>query len=162
MQHVAVAVNSFVIIRGDMKRLRQKAIVDLVRSGQIASQEDLLQGLQARHIEVSQSTLSRDIQELRLAKAGGVYTIVEAEPHRATDDSLRRIVNEFVVGIEVAENIVVIKTGAGSASTVSQTLDEADWPESVGSIAGENTIFIVTRSAKEARKLEKRVRDYLG
>jgi transcriptional regulator of arginine metabolism len=62
-----------------MKRQRHKAILDLVRSGEIASQEDLMQGLKARHIDVSQSTLSRDIQELGLAKAGGVYAVVESE-----------------------------------------------------------------------------------
>ena len=60
-----------------MKRLRHKAILDLVKSGAIESQDDLMLGLKARHIEVSQSTLSRDIQELRLAKAGGVYVVVE-------------------------------------------------------------------------------------
>ena len=56
-----------------MKRQRHNAIIDLVRTGEIASQEDLMQGLKARNIDVSQSTLSRDIQELGLAKAGGVY-----------------------------------------------------------------------------------------
>ena len=63
-----------------MRRLRNTAIIELVRSGEITSQEDLMRGLRARNITVSQSTLSRDIQELRLAKAGGVYTLVDAEP----------------------------------------------------------------------------------
>ena len=62
-----------------MKHQRHKAILDLVRGGEIASQEDLILGLKARQIEVSQSTLSRDIQELGLAKAGGVYAVVEGE-----------------------------------------------------------------------------------
>ena len=61
----------FVIIDAFMKRLRHKAILELVRNGEIASQEELLEGLLARKIEVSQSTLSRDIQELGLAKAAG-------------------------------------------------------------------------------------------
>src|SRR2546429_95598 len=65
---------------GAMKRQRHNAILDLVRSGEIASQEELMLGLKSRHIEVSQSTLSRDIQELRLAKTGGMYTVVESEP----------------------------------------------------------------------------------
>src|SRR5580700_403992 len=112
-----------------MKRLRQKAILELVRTGNIASQEDLLEGLQARKIEVSQSTLSRDIQELRLAKAGGMYAVavVAGESQRVPNDSLRRIIKQIVVGIE----------------------------------AGENTIFIAARSVKDARKLEKRLRDLL-
>lgn len=144
-----------------MKRLRQKAILDLVRSGEIASQEELLQGLQARHIEVSQSTLSRDIQELRLAKAGGFYAVVGAEAPRTSDEGLRRIVKEFVTSIDIAENLVVIKTGSGNASTVSQALDDIGFDESIGSIAGDNTIFIAGRSSRDAKKLEKRLRGLL-
>ena len=120
-----------------------------------------MRGLRARHIDVSQSTLSRDIQELRLGKAAGVYVVVESEPPHAQDGSLRRIVQEFVTAIDVAENLVIIKTGSGHASTVSQALDEADLPEAVGSIAGENTIFIAARNAKDARKLERHLRELL-
>ena len=144
-----------------MKRLRQKAILDLVRTGSIASQEELLQGLQARHIDVSQSTLSRDIQELRLAKAGGFYAVAGAEAPRPNDESLKRIVKEFVTAIDTADNLVVIKTGSGNASTVSQALDDIGFAEAVGSLAGDNTIFIAVRSAKDARKLEKRLKGLL-
>ena len=101
-----------------MKRQRHNAIIDLVRSGEIASQEDLMRGLKARSIDVSQSTLSRDIQELGLAKAGGVYTLVDAEPAAShSEGSLARIIGEFMVDIDVAQNIVVVKTGSGHAST---------------------------------------------
>ena len=147
-----------------MKRLRQSAILELVRTGKIASQDDLLRGLRSRGVEVSQSTLSRDIQELRLAKAGGYYTVASgpSEAHRVTSESLRRIVKEFVVGLDTAGNLFVVKTGSGNASTVSQALDDADWPEVAGSIAGDNTIFIAARTAKEAQKLLKRVQDLLA
>jgi transcriptional regulator of arginine metabolism len=145
-----------------MKRHRHNAILDLVRSGEIASQEDLMRGLKARNIGVSQSTLSRDIQELGLAKAGGVYTVVDGEPAVPhSEGSLARIIREFMVDIDVAQNIVVVKTGPGHASTVSQALDETGWPEWVGSIAGENTVFVVARSGKDAKKLEERLRKLL-
>jgi transcriptional regulator of arginine metabolism len=145
-----------------MKRLRHKAILEVVRSGEIASQEDLMKGLKARHIEVSQSTLSRDIQELRLAKTGGMYTVVDSEGAvKPSDESIRRILREFLVDIDVAQNIVVVKTGAGHASTVSQAIDDTGWPEAIGSIAGENTVFIVVRSEKDGKKLEHRVRELL-
>ena len=144
-----------------MKRQRHSAILDLVRSEEIASQEDLLLGLKARHIEVSQSTLSRDIQELRLAKTGGVYTVVELEPGKPSDESIRRILREFLIDIDVAQSIVVVKTGNGHASTVSQALDEAGWPEAIGTIAGENTVFIAVRSEKDGKKLEHRIRELL-
>jgi transcriptional regulator of arginine metabolism len=145
-----------------MKRLRHKAILEVVRSGEIGSQEDLMQGLKARHIEVSQSTLSRDIQELRLAKTGGMYTVVDSESAvKPSDESIRRILREFLVDIDVAQNIVVVKTGAGHASTVSQAIDDTGWPEAIGSIAGENTVFIVVRSEKDGKKLEHRIRELL-
>src|SRR5215510_779711 len=112
-----------------MKRVRQKAILDLGRTGEIASQEDLMRGLRSRQIDVSQSTLSRDIQELGLGKAGGVYVVVESEPHRAGNESLQRILQEFVLAIDATENLVIIKTGSGHASTVSQALDESEIPE---------------------------------
>jgi transcriptional regulator of arginine metabolism len=122
-----------------------------------------MRGLKARHIEVSQSTLSRDIQELRLAKTGGMYTVVEGEPTapKQSDESLRRIIREFLLDVVVANTIVVVKTGPGHASTVSQALDEAGWPEAIGTIAGENTIFIAARSVKDAKRLERRVRELL-
>ena len=145
-----------------MKRLRHKAILDVIRSEQIASQEELLLGLKARHIEVSQATLSRDIQELRLAKTGGMYTVVDSEPAgKHSDESFRRIIREFLLDIAVAKNIVVVKTGPGHASTVSQALDEAGWPEAIGTIAGENTIFIAARSERDGKRLERRIRELL-
>jgi transcriptional regulator of arginine metabolism len=145
-----------------MKRHRHNAILDLVRSGEIASQEDLMKGLKARNIGVSQSTLSRDIQELGLAKAGGIYTVVDVEPTvPQSEGALARIIREFMTDTDVAQNIVVVKTGSGHASTVSQALDEAGWPEWVGSIAGDNTVFAVTRSSKDAKKLEERLRKLL-
>ena len=145
-----------------MKRRRHKAILDVIRSAEISSQEDLMLGLKARHIDVSQSTLSRDIQELRLAKTGGVYTVVDAEPAgKPSDEAIRRIIREFLVEVAVAQNIVVVKTGAGHASTVSQALDEAGWPEAIGTIAGENTVFIAARSEKDGKKLEHRIRELL-
>jgi len=145
-----------------MKRLRHKAILDVIRSGEISSQEELMQGLKSRQIEVSQSTLSRDIQELRLAKTGGVYTVVDSEAAtKPSDESIRRIIREFLVDVAVAQNIVVVKTGPGHASTVSQAIDETAWPEAIGTIAGENTVFIAVRSEKEGRKLERRIRELL-
>jgi transcriptional regulator of arginine metabolism len=145
-----------------MKRHRHNAILDLVRSGEIASQEDLMKGLKARNIDVSQSTLSRDIQELGLAKAGGIYAVVDAETAAPqSEGTLARIIREFMLDIDVAQNIVLVKTGPGHASTVSQALDEAGWPEWLGSIAGDNTVFAVARSTKDARKLEERLKKLL-
>ena len=145
-----------------MKKVRQKAILDLVRAQEIASQEELLEGLHARKIDVSQSTLSRDIQELGLAKSGGVYTVIGAEPPRSSDETIRRTLREFLTeDVAVAQNIVVLKTGPGHASTVSRAIDEAGWAEIVGSLAGDDTVFIAVGSAKESRRLADRIREFL-
>src|SRR5262245_59818816 len=145
-----------------MKRHRHKAILDLIRGAEITSQDELMHGLKSRNIDVSQSTLSRDIQELRLAKTGGVYTVVDSDTGaRPPEDTLRRIVREFMEDVDVAQNIVVIKTGAGHASTVSQALDDAGWPESIGSIAGDNTILVVARSPQDGKKLATRLRELM-
>jgi len=144
-----------------MKKIRQKAILDLVRSREIASQEDLLENLLARKIDVSQSTLSRDIQELGLAKTGGVYTVMDSEEAPVPDDSTRRILREFLNEVAIAQNIVVLKTGPAHASTVSQAIDSAGWPEVVGSIAGDDTVFILMRTTKESQDLRRRILEFL-
>jgi transcriptional regulator of arginine metabolism len=90
-----------------------------------------------------------------------VYTVVELEHAKSPPEALRRIVREFLEGIDVAATIVVLKTGPGNASTLSQAIDDAGWPEAVGSIAGENTVFVVVRSVKDARRLERRLQELL-
>jgi transcriptional regulator of arginine metabolism len=161
MQPVRVAVNHFVIIAAAMRQ-RHRVIMELVKDQEIASQEDLMRALKARGIQVSQSTLSRDIQELQLAKTGGHYAVVDPDAVKPSNDSLPWIVREFVEDVDTAENIVVVKTGPGHASTVSQALDDAGWPESVGSLAGEDTIFVAVRSTRDAKKVERRLKDLLA
>ncbi len=161
MRWVPGAVNHFVIIPATMRQ-RHRVILELVKDQEITSQEDLMRALKERGIQVSQSTLSRDIQELQLAKAGGHYTVVDAEPPKPGEDSLRWIVREFAEGVEVAGTIVVVKTGRGHASTVTQAIDDAEWPESVGTIAGENTLFIATRSLRDAEKVSRWLRELLA
>lgn len=143
-----------------MKKIRQKAILDLVRGGEIASQEGLLEALLARKIDVSQSTLSRDIQELGLAKSGGVYT-VGVEAPRSSDDAIRRTLREFITDVAISGNLVVLKSGPGHASTISRAIDESAWEEIVGSIAGDDTVFLAVRSERESKRVADRIRDYL-
>jgi transcriptional regulator of arginine metabolism len=143
-----------------MKRVRQKAILDLVRTREIASQEELLESLLARRIDVSQSTLSRDIQELGLAKSGGVY-IAGVEPPKSSDDAIRRTLREFMTDVAVAQNIVVLKSGPGHASTISRAIDESGWEEIVGTLAGDDTVFVALRSARDSRRVADRIREYI-
>jgi transcriptional regulator of arginine metabolism len=144
-----------------MKKMRQKAILDLVRNREISSQEELLEKLLAQKIDVSQSTLSRDIQELRLAKSGGVYSVMEGDAAPASDDSARWIMREFLREASVAQNILVLKTDPGNASIVARAIDTAGWDEVVGSIAGDDTVFVVVRTSRDSQELKKRVMDFL-
>jgi len=89
-------------------------------------------------------------------------SVIESEPAaKGSDEAWRRIIREFLVDVSATPNIVVVKTGAGHASTVSQALDETGWPEVIGTIAGENTVFIAVRSEKEGKRLEHRIRELL-
>ena len=144
-----------------MKKIRQKAILDLVRDKDIASQEELLEGLLARKIDVSQSTLSRDIQELGLAKSGGYYTTMGSEPSRSSDDNVRRTIREYLTDVGVAQNLVILKSGPGHASTISRAIDEARWEEVVGSLAGDDTVFVAVRTERESKRVADRIREYL-
>lgn len=145
-----------------MKKIRQKAILDLVRSKEIASQEELLEGLLAKKIDVSQSTLSRDIQELGLAKTGGIYTVMGAEqPRPASDDVVRSTIRQYLTDVAVAQNLVVLKTGPSHAMTLSRAMDEAGWEEVVGSVAGDDTIFVATHDVKASKRVADRIREYL-
>jgi transcriptional regulator of arginine metabolism len=145
-----------------MKKIRQKAILDLVRAKEIASQEELLEGLLAKKIDVSQSTLSRDIQELGLAKSGGVYTVMGAEAAKtSSDDTVRWTLREYLTDVAVAGNLVVLKTGPSHAMTLSRAIDETGWEEIVGSVAGDDTIFVAVRNEKEARRVADRIREIL-
>jgi transcriptional regulator of arginine metabolism len=84
-----------------------------------------------------------------------------AESAQVSDDSVRRILREFLHEVAIAQNIVVLKTGVANASTVSLAIDNAGWPEVVGSLAGDDTVFVVVRKQKESQDLKKRILAFL-
>ncbi len=126
------------------KPLRQKAILALLEQGPLASQEDLQRALHKRGFKVGQATLSRDIHELGLIKT--IHGYAESNGDGPADPALpsvSRLVREFVQEIRPAQNLLVIKTAVGSAQPVAAALDDEDWPESIGTIGGDDTILIV-------------------
>jgi transcriptional regulator of arginine metabolism len=145
------------------KLLRQKTILALLEQGPIASQEDLQRSLQKRGVKVGQATLSRDIRDLGLAKTAEGYTLPQGDG--ATGSSLppvSRLVREFVVDVRRAQNLLVIKTTVGSAQPVCAALDDEEWPEAVGSVAGDDTILIVCLDKKAANRLAVRTQEMLA
>jgi transcriptional regulator of arginine metabolism len=145
------------------KTLRQRAVLDVLKHGAIASQEDLQRVLRKRGFKVGQATLSRDIRDLNLSKTAQGYSAVQSEGGVAVAlPPVSRLVREFVLDVRSAQNLLVIKTIVGSAQPVAAALDEADWSEVVGTIAGDDTILIVCPDKDEARELASRIEGMLG
>lgn len=145
------------------KTLRQRSILDALRLGPIASQETLQRALRKRGFKVGQATLSRDIRELNLSKTGGGYALPTAEGSAGLAlPPISRLVREFVLEVRTAQNQLVVKTIVGSAQPVAAALDETDWDEVVGTIAGDDTILIVCPDKEAARGLASRIEGMLN
>jgi transcriptional regulator of arginine metabolism len=140
------------------KNYRQGQILKLVRSGQVVTQEELAQSLKKVGIQTTQVTLSRDLRELRLVKTLDGYQETspdEAGPQFAT------LATEFVVDVRSAANLVVLKTAPGHASSVAVALDNEEWPEIVGTIAGDDTILAIAPDTSTATRIRKKLLDLL-
>ena len=145
------------------KSLRQRAILALLKHGPVASQDDLQRALRKRGLKVGQATLSRDIRDLRLAKTADGYSISQGESASAAAlPPVSRLVREFVLELRPAQNLLVIKTSVGSAQPVAAALDEEEWPEAIGTIAGDDTILTVCSDKEDAKKLAARIREMLA
>ncbi len=146
------------------KTLRQRAVLDTLKHGSVASQEELQRALRKRGFKVGQATLSRDIRDLNLVKTTHGYTVPQGENGGAgvALPPVSRLVREFVLDIRTAQNQLVIKTIVGSAQPVAAALDETDWPELVGTIAGDDTILIVCPDKDDAKALGDRIGEMLG
>jgi transcriptional regulator of arginine metabolism len=145
------------------KLSRHKAILELLDHGPVTSQEELQKLLHRRGLDAGQATLSRDIRELGLAKSAGGYSLPGREAGTETDlPSVGRLVREFVTSVRAAENLLVTKTSIGSAQPVAAALDEENWPEAIGTIAGDDTILIVCQDKRAAGRLAGRIQEMLA
>ncbi|HEU5171748.1 MAG TPA: hypothetical protein VFU46_14465 [Gemmatimonadales bacterium] len=142
-----------------MKIQRQAAILRLVREQRIQNQEHLRQALAAEGFAVTQATLSRDIRELGLAKLidpqhGAYY----AHP---TDGNLRpdlaHVLPALLVSLDGVGPFLVLKTASGSAGAVTAALDQAGWSEIIGTVAGDDTVLVITRSERLRQTVAKRL-----
>ena len=136
------------------KSYRQGQIVKLIRSKPVHTQDELAQELRNVGIAATQVTLSRDIRELRLVKTPDGYREMEAEgvgPHFET------LASEFLIDVRSAQNLVVLKTAPGHANSVAVSLDQEEWPEVVGTIAGDDTILVIAPDNETAQKVCERL-----
>jgi transcriptional regulator of arginine metabolism len=143
------------------KRERQQLILDLVGTRPVGSQEELRQLLAERGWEVTQSTLSRDMHDLRVARVptpGGVrYTTAETAPsaeHRAT---LASLMPQLFDRLDYVRELIVVKTVVAGAQPISEAIDSEEDADVVGTVAGENTVLIICRSDAARERVAKRL-----
>jgi len=146
-----------------MSKLSRHAVIcQVIDAREVSSQEELRRALFRRGHRVTQATLSRDIHELRLVKTAEGYKLPQAEGVETHLPSIERLIQEFVYEVRTAQNLVVVRTSAGSAQPVSAAMDAEEWDEVVGTIGGDDTILAITRNAKSAGNLAQRLRGYLA
>jgi transcriptional regulator of arginine metabolism len=142
------------------KAARQQLILQQIENGSVASQEDLRRALGRHGHKVTQATLSRDIHELGLVKTSEGYAL-QGDVADPVLPAARRLVREFVLSVREAQNQLVVKTSIGSAQPVAAAFDAEEWPEMLGSIAGDDTILIICEDKNDARQLALRIREML-
>ena len=150
-----------------MKQLRQRAIRDLVEQRPIRTQQELAAALRERGFRTTQATISRDVAELGLVKAGRDGTQAYAIPPRlreaetSGEDRIRTLLRDMPVEIRDAGTMLILRTLPGSAHPLAAALDRARWPEVVGSIAGDDTVFVAFADRRSLARVRARL-DQMG
>ncbi|MBI1895800.1 MAG: ArgR family transcriptional regulator [Acidobacteria bacterium] len=141
------------------KAYRQDLILRLIRKARVRTQEQLLRELKAMGVEATQVTLSRDIRELGLVKTPDGYAQVSRV---APGPSLATIAAEAMTGARTAQNLVVVKTLPGHASSLASAIDHEEWPEVVGTIAGDDTVLVIAPDTPTAVRLHNKFMEYVA
>ena len=145
----------------ELKEQRQRAIADLIRSDALASQEELAERLAGLGFAVTQATISRDLDQLgavKVRRSGQVsYALPDQVLRGSSGPRLAAVFRDWVRSIEPAGNLLVIKTPPGSAHLVGVVLDQSEIPEIVGTICGDDTIFVACRMAADAKVLAEKL-----
>jgi len=144
------------------KLARHQAIVELAHEGPLPNQQELCKVLSRRGFRVTQATLSRDLNELRLVKTSEGYILPNGDAPAEGAPALSRVVREFVRDVRRAQNLLVIKTIPGSAQPVAVALDAEAFDEVVGTVAGDDTLLIITANNRHARQLQTRLEGMRG
>lgn len=149
-----------------MKSKRHLKILEIIKNDDIGTQEDLAAKLEAEGIEVTQATVSRDIKKLGLIKVptgyGGYKYSIPAERTQSDIKSwLKRMFQDFVVHIDSGENLIVIKTLPGTAQGLASSIDNLGWEEVMGTVAGDDTVFIAIKSTEKTVHVTQRLREFL-
>lgn len=137
-----------VIAMAKKRNGRQDAIREIVRTADVRTQRMLVDELKACGFDCTQATASRDIADMGLHKLPeGMYVLAE-------DLHLQRMVSELVIGVQRTENLVIIKAQPGTALGIAAAIDAAELPDVLGSLAGNDTILVITRTASDGEQFE--------
>ena len=149
-----------------MKATRHTKILELIERYEIETQEELSDYLRREGYQVTQATVSRDIRELKLTKIamdnGKQKYAVITDADSGMMEKYARVLREGFISMDLAKNIVVIKTVSGMAGAVCAAIDAMKFQEMVGSIAGDDTIICIIRDDEEAVKIMKKLRKIVG
>lgn len=146
-----------------MKDKRHSLIRELLVRTAVTNQDELRRKLAGRGIHVTQATLSRDIRELKLLKGPAGYALPRA--FGGNEDELPEIgdvLGSFALGVQQAQNQIVVHTVTGGAQPVAAGIDYAEWPEVVGTIAGDDTVLVICPDPRAAASLQMRIEAYLA
>ena len=150
------------------KSQRQHLLAKILEEQAVSSQAKLVELLKAEGIDVTQATLSRDLEELgavkvRVPVGDSVYAVPDNPTERVLPvDHLRRVLGEWLVEVSVSDNIVVLRTPPGSAHVVASAVDRASLPEIIGTVAGDDTVILVAASDTTGEKVSERLKDLAG
>jgi len=146
----------------DLREPRHRAILGILRRAPVRRQEELVARLAGRGFAVTQSSVSRDLRDLGVAKVGGRYVAPSAPAAAAGEDLLAEMA-QFVRGARPAgPHLTVVFTRTGAAQRVGIEIDRAAWPEVVGTVAGDDTLFVATAGAREQSRLLHRLNALLA
>jgi transcriptional regulator of arginine metabolism len=145
-----------------MKQERHNAIRELIAASSITSQDELRRRLVKRGFDVTQATLSRDVHELHLYKGPNGYELPNGAPDDEDQPAIDEMLSNFGLKVKQALNQLVLITTAGGAQAVALAIDSEDWPEVVGTIAGDDTVLIICPDDKLATQLRVRIEQLIG
>ena len=139
---------------------RRAMLARIIREQSVGRQSELVAMLRKRGLAATQSSVSRDLRELGVAKLGDRYVLPDSQALPRNDFSTLK---QFVYArLTAGSSLTVLKTAVGSAQSVAVAIDTARWPEVIGTLSGDDTIFIATAGAREQRKLNLRLRAIFG
>lgn len=144
-----------------MKKTRHRKIVEIIQKYDVETQEELAGYLKAAGFNVTQATVSRDIRELKLSKVPGgsgkqKYVVLKQDDSHMGDKYIR-VLRDGFTSMDMAQNILVVKTVSGMAMAVAAALDALKFPEIVGCIAGDDTIMVAVRTTEETEMLMEKI-----